>query len=211
MSDIEILYKNKDFVVCIKPSGVLSQVSESNGKNMQDFFKEKIYCIHRLDREVSGVMVYAFNSAAASKLSKQIQDGDFKKEYVAIIHGEPSEKEGFLNDILFKDSKKNKSYVVKRERKGAKKAKLYYKTIHSEDNLSLIFIRLYTGRTHQIRVQFASRKMPLYADKKYGGKDDGKIALFSKKISFKDFNTGEILEFSHDMPHNGIWEKFTSF
>lgn len=207
MIEFEILYKDKNVVVCIKPSGVSSQ-TDGDEKNMQDFFEEKIYCVHRLDREVSGVMVYALNQKAAAELSKQIQSGTFEKEYAAVVHGKPVGNEGIFEDILFKDSRKNKSFVVKRERKGTKKAKLSYKIISSKDELTLVEIKLYTGRTHQIRVQFASRKMPLFADRKYGGKDSGNIALFSKKIKFNNIKTGEPMEFSHSLPKEYPWDIF---
>lgn len=207
MSEFEILYKDKNVVVCIKPSGISSQ-TDGDEKNMQDFFEEKIYCVHRLDREVSGVMVYALNQKSAAELSRQIQNGTFEKEYAAIVHGKPVENEGIFEDILFKDSRKNKSFVVKRERKGTKKAKLSYKIISSKNELTLVEIKLYTGRTHQIRVQFASRKMPLFADKKYGGKDSGKIALFSKKIKFNNIKTGEPMEFSNSLPKEFPWDIF---
>lgn len=193
-NSVKIIYENNDIVVCVKPSGVLSEKSNDK-KSMSDFFDYPIYCVHRLDKEVSGLMVYAKNKFAAASLSEQIQKGIFKKEYLAVIHGKPEQESGVFEDFLFKDSAKNKVFVVKKERKGVKKAKLEYFVLDSKDDLSFVRIKLYTGRTHQIRVQFASRKMPLFADKKYGGKDDGKIALRSYKISFNDIRNKNPLDF----------------
>ena len=187
---MEILYSNKDFVVCIKPVGYDSEMDVPQAlKNMYS----DIYPLHRLDKNVGGVMVYALNSQTARILSKQIQEGKMIKEYVAKIHGIPP-KEGILEDFLFKDSKKNKVFVVKKERKGVKKAKLAYQCISHDQETSLIHIRLYTGRSHQIRVQFASRGYPLLGDHKYGSKDKNKAPLlYSCKISFPYKN--EILSF----------------
>lgn len=187
---MEILYSNKDFVVCIKPVGYDSEMDVPQAlKNMYS----DIYPLHRLDKNVGGVMVYALNSQTARILSKQIQEGKMIKEYVAKIHGIPP-KEGILEDFLFKDSKKNKVFVVKKERKGVKKAKLAYQCISHDQETSLIHIRLYTGRSHQIRVQFASRGYPLLGDHRYGSKDKNKAPLlYSCKISFPYKN--EILSF----------------
>ena len=178
---MEILYQDKDIVVCIKPVGLDSE------KALPDALKEQlggeIFTLHRLDQNVGGVMVYARTKQAAAQLSKAIQDGTMIKEYVALVHGTPPD-EGDWEDLLFKDSRKNKVFVVNRERNGVKKARLTYHLLSPGEH-SLVRIRLYTGRSHQIRVQFASRGFPLVGDHKYGAKDDCKNPmLFSCCITF---------------------------
>lgn len=202
---MKILFEDNDIVVCIKPIGVLSQ-EDSNGKeNMVTILKEKcgcqIYPLHRLDREVGGVMVYAKNKNAAKILSGAIAEHNFKKEYIALVHGEPELTKGEMRDLLFKDSAKNKSFVVKRERKGVKEALLEYELLSTQvvdnEKYSLVKIILHTGRTHQIRVQFASRKMSLAGDRKYGAQDNFKtISLWSHRIEFNHPVTKERIEFS---------------
>lgn len=184
---IDILFENDDFVVCVKPVGVPSQndKSEDMVKLLSEQIKSDIFPVHRLDTAVGGAMVFAKNSRTAAYLSKQITDGVFKKKYLAVVNGIPEENFAVFEDLLFKDSFKNKSYVVKRERKGVKKAKLEYTVISAAENLSLVEVLLHTGRSHQIRVQFASRKMPLVGDGKYGSKDNRcTVALWSSEISF---------------------------
>ena len=203
----EILYGDKDIAVVIKPCGVISEDGESSVCNLiRDALSvEDIYPIHRLDRDVSGVMVFALSKKAAAFLSKEVADGALEKIYLAVVHGKPSEDEGVFSDLLFKDSRKNKSYVVKRERKGVRYAELSYTCLKSDGERSLVRIKLHTGRSHQIRVQFSSRKMPLFGDKKYGASDDiTNIALFSHRIAFKHPN-GEYMSFSKK-PSGGIWE-----
>ena len=141
------------------------------------------YCVHRLDRPVGGVMVYARTKAAAAALSRAIQEGTMIKEYAAMVHGTPPER-GDWEDLLFKDSSRNKVFVVKRMRAGVKRARLEYERISGGDP-SLVFIRLHTGRSHQIRVQFASRGYPLLGDHKYGARDERTAPmLFSCRITF---------------------------
>lgn len=182
---IQIIHLEKDFVVCIKPVGVLAQ--SGTGENMisllQGQLGGEIYPIHRLDRGVGGIMVYARNAKAAGSLSRAVQEGTMKKEYLAVLSGVPEEKSGELEDLLLHDSRKNKSYVVKRLRGGVKKAKLSYSLRMEQNGHSLVQVRLFTGRTHQIRVQFASRKMPLLGDGRYGG-GSGEIALCSVRLTF---------------------------
>ena len=188
---IEIIYQDKDILVCVKPSGVLSAEDSSAKASLPALLKEQlsvphIFPIHRLDKEVSGLIVYALTPAAASALSADVADHTrFIKEYVCVVEGYPKEDTGIFEDLLFKDSSKNKSYVVKRARRGVKKAKLQYTVLEKNDDISIMRVRLFTGRTHQIRVQFASRKMPLIGDRKYGGRPSDKgIALFSCKLAF---------------------------
>ena len=196
---MEILYSDNDIAVIIKPIGILSQSDSSGGESviskLTEHFGCEIYPLHRLDKQVGGVMVYAKNKSAAAKLSADIANRDFDKEYLAVVHGTP-EDSGEMCDLLFKDSRKNKSYVVKRQRKGVKEAKLSYALLKTDGEKSLVRVRLFTGRTHQIRVQSSSRKMPLLADKKYGAGDDFKdIALMSYRISFNHPKTKEKMEF----------------
>lgn len=181
--NMKVLYHDENIVVIIKD---IHQDAEHDVPNAlkKEGFKD-IYTLHRLDKNVGGIMVYALNKKAAAHFSKLIQDGSFIKEYRAIIHGEIEEEEAILEDFLFKDSKTNKVFTVKKERKGVKYAKLEYRCIKKEASTSLVHIRLYTGRTHQIRVQFASRKHPLVGDHKYGSKDLIKEPLlYACKLTF---------------------------
>ena len=206
---MEILFEDRDVLVCIKPQGIVSQ-SDASSESMISLLEahtgETVYPLHRLDREVGGVMVYAKSHFAAATLSKDIAEHNFKKEYMALVHGKPEADKGEMRDLLFKDSRKNKSYEVKRIRKGVKEALLEYEVLNSKDGLSLVRVLLHTGRTHQIRVQFASRKMSLVGDKKYGADDDFKdIGLWSYRISFKHPKTKELLKFEK-MPTNFMGE-----
>ena len=178
---MEILYSDRDIAVCIKPVGLDSehQLPEA----LVEALGGQVFPIHRLDKNVGGVMVYARTKAAAAALSKAVQEGTMVKEYVAMVHGTPPEA-GDWQDLLWKDSSKNKVFVVKRERQGVKKARLEFRRLTAGET-SLVHIRLHTGRSHQIRVQFASRGFPLAGDKKYGGKDDFTAPmLFSRRLTF---------------------------
>ena len=197
---MKILYEDKNVVVVVKPPEILSQFSETE-ENAVTILKEmtgsEIFAVSRLDRNVGGVMVFAKNQKSAADLTRQMQSGDFKKEYIAAVYGCPEEDKGEFHDLLFKDSRKNKSFVVKRERKGVKKASLEYEVIENREDISIVKIHLPTGRTHQIRVQFSSRRMPLIGDGKYGAKDNLKnIGLFCRKISFVNIDTKENMIFS---------------
>ncbi|MBE6764045.1 MAG: RNA pseudouridine synthase [Ruminococcaceae bacterium] len=178
---MDILYADSHIALCVKPVGLDSEHEVPAALKEQlggDFFT-----LHRLDRAVGGVMVYARTKESAAALSKAIQDGEMIKEYLAVVHGTPPES-GDWEDLLFKDSRKNKVFVVRRERRGVKKARLTF-VRRSQGDTSLVHIRLYTGRTHQIRVQFASRGYPLVGDRKYGAKDDETAPmLFSHRLTF---------------------------
>lgn len=178
---MNILYSDKNIAVCVKPVGLDSEHA------LPDALKEalggEIFPIHRLDQNVGGVMVFARTKAAAAELSRAVQDGAMVKEYLAMIHGVP-EKQGDWTDYLFKDSRKNKVFVVKKERKGVKMARLEYIRL-TDGNPATVRVRLHTGRSHQIRVQFASRGFPLLGDHKYGARDDLTAPrLFSCRITF---------------------------
>ena len=178
---MEILYSDRDLAVLVKPVGLDSE-SELPAA-LKELLGGEIYPIHRLDKNVGGVMVYARTKQAAAALSRAIQEGTMVKEYVAIVHGTPPET-GDWEDLLWKDSQKNKVFVVKRERKGVKKARLEFKTLSAGEE-SLVRIRLHTGRSHQIRVQFSSRGFPLVGDHKYGSRDEKTAPmLFSCCITF---------------------------
>ena len=178
---MNILYSDRELAVIVKSVGVDSehQVPALITENLGG----EVFPIHRLDLNVGGVMVYARTKQAAAQLSKLVQEGQLVKEYRCLVHGTPPEG-GVLEDFLFKDSRKNKVFVVKKERKGVKKASLEYRRLTDADP-ALLHIRLHTGRSHQIRVQFASRGFPLVGDHKYGSRDEAKApALFSCRISF---------------------------
>lgn len=197
---MEIIFQDKDIVVAIKPPEILSQGDERGRANAVDILKEmtgsEIFPVHRLDKGVGGVMVFAKNARAAAELSKQVSERTMEKTYLAVVHGEIAENSGRLEDMLFFDRGKNKSFVVKRERRGVKKAALDYECLSKGEGKSLVRVKLITGRTHQIRVQFSSRGYPLYGDRRYGARDEEKnIALLSKEISFLHPKTGERMTF----------------
>ena len=221
---MNLLFEDKHIIVCIKPAGISSQ-ERPDKKDMVNELKKhcenqgdaqaQIFPVHRLDTATEGIMVYAKTKSAAAFLSNEITQNNFQKEYLAIVHGIPEDKSAVLEDLLFKDTKKNKSYVVKRERKGVKKASLTYtliKTCINENKpYSLLRIRLHTGRTHQIRVQFASRKMPLLGDGKYGAADNiPTLGLFSCSLSFTHPETKEKLTFTAHPENKFPWQLFES-
>lgn len=202
---MEILYEDSSVIVVIKPRGMLSQPDKNGGESMmtklQALTAGEIFPVHRLDKETGGVMVYAKTQKAAAALSRDISEHRFYKEYLALVHGVPEENSGTLCDLLFFDRAKNKSYVVKRERKGVKKAELCYEVLETKekdgDKYSLLRVVLHTGRTHQIRVQLAHRKMPLAGDRKYGAQDGCKnLGLWAQRLKFFHPETGEEMEFT---------------
>lgn len=179
---MEILFSDKDLAVCIKPVGMDAEQEVPTA--LKEQLGGEIFTIHRLDQNVGGVMVYARTKKAAATLSQLIQNGQMIKEYLAIVHGSVPQNADW-EDLLFKDSRKNKVFVVKRQRAGVKKARLEYTKLSGNDLSSLVRIRLHTGRSHQIRVQFASRGFPLVGDRKYGARDDASAPmLYSCCISF---------------------------
>ncbi|MBR5280354.1 MAG: RNA pseudouridine synthase [Clostridia bacterium] len=180
---MEILELNSAFVVCVKPAGPDSE--HAMPEMLSNAIGGPVWPVHRLDKNVGGVMVYARTKASAAALSRAVQDGTMVKEYVAWVRGLVPEEDTW-QDYLWKDSSKNKVFVVKRLRKGVKEAKLSFKRLYGDTAQSLVWIRLHTGRSHQIRVQFASRKHPLIGDGKYGGKDSAieDPRLFACHLSF---------------------------
>ena len=178
---MDILYSDPDLVACIKPVGMDSEHDAPAA--LREQLGGEIFPLHRLDKNVGGVMVYARNKSAAAQLSRAITEGEMIKEYIAMVHGAPPDS-GDWEDLLFKDSRKNKVFVVKRQRAGVKAARLSFVCLQAGEQ-SLVRIRLYTGRSHQIRVQFASRGFPLVGDHKYGSRDAATAPmLFSCCITF---------------------------
>ena len=178
---MEILFQDKQIAVCVKPVGLDSESEVPTA--LQETIGGEIFPIHRLDKNVGGVMVYARTKASAAALSKAVQEGTMVKEYVAMVHGTPPES-GDWEDLLWKDSRKNKVFVVRRQRAGVKRARLEYRCLTIGEE-SLVRILLHTGRSHQIRVQFSSRGYPLVGDHKYGSRSEKtEPMLFSCRISF---------------------------
>ena len=178
---MKILYSDPSLAICIKPVG-LDTESEVPAA-LREALGGEVFPIHRLDKNVGGVMVYARTKQAAAALSKAVQEGTMVKEYVAMVHGTPPET-GDWEDLLFKDSRKNKVFVVKKQRSGVKPARLEFNRL-SAGETSLVRVRLHTGRSHQIRVQFSSRGFPLVGDHKYGSRDKRTAPLlFSCRITF---------------------------
>lgn len=207
---MRILYLDADIVVCIKPARVLS-TDEPGG--LPDLVRRElgqpgadIRTVHRLDRVVSGLMVLARNAKAASELSRQVREGEFQKEYLAVLHGCPGEPSGTLRDLLLRDKARKMTLVVTEPGKGVQEAILHYQTIAVSDSLSRVKIQLVTGRTHQIRTQFASRGLPLVGERKYAVLEDScEIALWSHRIGFTHPGTGEWVEFTEEPPAVYPW------
>lgn len=178
---MDFLYQDAGIAVCIKPVGLDSETDMPAA--IRETLGGECFPLHRLDKNVGGLMVYARTKQAAAALSKVIQEGGMVKEYTALVHGTPPEN-GDWEDLLWKDSRKNKVFVVKRQRVGVKQARLTYRRLAAGEQ-SLVRIRLYTGRSHQIRVQFASRGFPLVGDHKYGSRDAATAPmLFSCALTF---------------------------
>ncbi len=215
---IKVLYEDNHIIVVEKPINVLSQGDKTGDYDLvsmvKDYIKEK-YCkpgnvylglVHRLDRPVGGVMVFARTSKAAKRLVIQIKNQEMKKKYWAIVHGKMEKEEGLFVDYLKRLENGNAIVTV-----DGKKSSLSYKVLHylKGENISLVDISLHTGRHHQIRVQFASRNHALCGDQRYGINDKTQIALYAYKLSFYHPITKELLEFSLDFPTIGYWTKFT--
>ncbi len=210
---MELIYTDKDILVCIKPAGVRSTdepggvpelAREALGNPRAD-----VRTVHRLDQVVSGLMVLARNAPAASELSRQIREGEFQKEYLAVVHGTPEKDADTLTDLLLRNKQERKTYVVAEPGKDVQQAVLDYQVLGKQPGLTKVRIRLHTGRTHQIRAQFSSRQLPLVGDRKYSLlEDECPIALWSCKIGFVHPATGEYMEFSQQPPEIYPWDRF---
>lgn len=199
----QILYRDENLLVCIKPVGVLSEQT--------DWVGEPVFSVHRLDGAVGGVMVFARTKTAAAELTAAIQSGAFRKEYLAVLSDVPEQPQAELEDLLFYDRSRKKSFVVQRKRAGVKEARLAYRMLQTAQDAqarrALVQIRLFTGRTHQIRIQFAARKLPLLGDGKYGGGDNRcTVGLWSHRLQFS-FG-GKEYRFSADPPEAFPWTLF---
>ena len=213
--EIPVLFEDKYLIVCIKPAGVLSEDGGMPELLCAQCGCPRIFCVHRLDKAVSGVMVYAKDGKTAARLSELVSSREVTKEYLAVVSGVPEPPCGTLRDWLYHDAAKNKTYVVSRPRRGVKEAELSYETAATAcaegvGDVSLLRITLHTGRSHQIRAQFAARKLPLLGDGRYGSavRSCG-IALQSHRLAFIHPVTGEALVFSAPLPEAWPWTLFS--
>lgn len=205
---IEILYSDDRVLVCVKPAGILS-TDEPGG--LPELLRQQLHepdgvirTVHRLDRAVSGLMVLARTSRAAADLSAQIRAGSFEKEYMAAVHGSPQDQGRFV-DLLCRDKARKMTFVADAPGRDAQEAVLDYRVEKRCDNRSIVRIRLHTGRTHQIRVQFSSRGYPLIGDKKYGKSEACPIGLWSCYLAFDHPRTGERMSFEKSPPDIYPW------
>lgn len=207
---MELIYQDKDIIVCIKPPRVLS-TDEPGG--VPDLVREalgdpnaNVRTVHRLDRTVSGLMVLARRSKAASELSRQIREGEFQKEYVAVVHGSLPKEQDELRDLLCRNKQERKTYIVSEPGKDVQEAVLDYRVLNRAEDMTRVRIRLHTGRTHQIRAQFSGRGYPLVGDRKYGTiESDCEIALWSYRLAFKHPYSGKPMEFVVEPPMDYPW------
>ena len=216
MSDLTILYEDAHLVICLKPPGVLSEDSEK-GRCMPALLREHyraqgkndyIATVHRLDKIVGGVMVFSRRRQVTGQLTAAIARHEITKEYLAVLRGHPEKAEDTLTDLLFRDAAHNKSYVVKRMRKGVREASLDYAVLGRADGLTLVRVRLHTGRTHQIRVQFSSRGLPLLGDIRYGSKAPCSPALWSHRLALTHPVTGKPIDVTCPPPDSWPWSLF---
>ena len=220
MQEPKVIYEDNHIIVVEKKPNIPSQSDKTGDIDMltivKGYIKEKynkpgnVYLglVHRLDRPVGGIMIFAKTSKAASRLSNQVREKIFKKEYLAVVDGKFEQKKGSLTDYLYKDERNNISKVVKKEKKNAKLANLDYEVLkyNNVKNLSLVKINLHTGRHHQIRVQLANFNHSIFGNQKYGTRGKGKqIALWAYKLTIIHPITKEEMEFT-DFPDNvGTW------
>lgn len=207
---MDIIYHDEKLIVCVKPAGVLS-TDEPGGvpSLLRGELGGEAYTVHRLDAVVSGLMLLARDAHSASALSEQVRCGGFEKEYLAAVHGSPEATSGRFTDLLLRDKRERKTYVVHERAKGVQEAVLDYTVLGASDGLSLVNIILRTGRTHQIRCQFSSRGLPLVGDRKYSTRpDDCPIALWSRRLAFCHPATGERMDFHLAPPEIWPWTLF---
>ena len=207
---MEFVYLDDSIAVCIKPDRVRS-TDEPGGmpelvRQALGDPKADVRTVHRLDQVVSGLMVLARNESAASDLSRQIRDGEFQKEYLAVVHGCPENSQGELRDLLYRDKARRMTMVATEPGKGVQEAILRYRVLSKAEGMSKVQIQLLTGRTHQIRVQFARRNMPLVGERKYSTREDPcAIALWSYRLGFQHPVTGEKMVFQQEPPAIFPW------
>ena len=209
---MDILFQDRRIVVAVKPSGILS-TDEPGGMPAllrQELHTECIRTVHRLDAPVSGLMVFARSAYAAGDLSRQIREGAFEKHYLAVLRGAPPEREGTLTDLLARDKETRLTHVVTTREWGGQEARLRSRVLDSRAGLTLVQVQLLTGRTHQIRVQFSSRGLPLVGDRRYGLADDpvSPIALWSCHLSFCHPESGAPMTFDLRPPTIAPWDMF---
>lgn len=209
---MDILYQDTRIVVAVKPAGVVS-TDEPGG--MPELLRAHLHtdCIrtvHRLDAQVAGVMVFARSRVAASLLSQQIREHRFSKEYLAVLCGTPTQPADTLTDLLARDTRRRVTYVADAPSPDTREARLFYDTVDSADGLTLVRVRLHTGRTHQIRVQFSSRGLPLLGDIRYGSKADCSTALWSYHMAFTHPVTGRTVDVTCPPPESWPWTLFNA-
>lgn len=208
---MDVIFHDNSIAVCIKPPRVLS-TDEPGG--MPELVRAALggeaRTVHRLDRAVGGLMVLARTAAAASELSRQVRDGELDKEYLAVVHGDTADS-ATLVDLLWRDKARKMTFVADAPGKGVQEARLEYTTLAHHDGMSLVRVHLITGRTHQIRCQFASRSFPLVGDRKYGTLTDGECenALWSHSLAFTHPETGERVRFQATPPKAWPWSEFS--
>lgn len=211
-----ILYQDRYLVVAVKPVGVLSE-DDPKAACMPALLREHyrslgendyIATVHRLDRVTGGVMVFSRRREITGKLTAAVAAHEITKEYLAVLRGHPEKDADTLTDLLFRDAQHNKSYVVQRMRKGVREATLDYTVLEKTDELTLVKVRLHTGRTHQIRVQFSSRGLPLLGDIRYGSKADCTAALWSYHMAFLHPVTGKPVDVTCPPPDRWPWNLF---
>ena len=209
---MEILYQDNRIVVAVKPAGVLSTDEPGGMPSLlrQALGTDCIRTVHRLDAQTGGVMVFARSRMAASLLSQQVRERRFSKCYLAAVHGTPQPQSGEMRDLLGRDSGRRVTYVADTPSADTREALLTYETLDTAGGLSLARVQLHTGRTHQIRVQFASRGLPLAGDRKYGIPEDGTapLALWAYQLSFAHPQTGQEMSFTCPPPETEPWVRF---
>ena len=213
---MKILYQDRDMALCVKPFGVISE-GEGAGCMPALLAAElhgEVFPVHRLDRETGGCMVYARTKAAAGKLSALVSERSMEKEYLTVVQGHVEDESGVLKDLLFRDAAKNKTFVVERMRKGVREAELSYRVLErtetEQGEFSLVRVKLHTGRTHQIRVQFSHRKHPVVGDRRYGSRVTAEhMALWSYRLAFAHpFRKGQQVNVTSLPPAEFPWTLF---
>ena len=221
---LKVIFEDNHILAVEKPCNVPTQGDETGDMDLlsmcKEYIKEKynkpgnVYCglVHRLDRPVGGIVVFAKTSKSASRLSESVRSKDFKKEYLAVVYDKNNalDDKGYFEDYMIKNEALNKSMVCSKQKSGAKLAKLYYEVIDKYNDLKLVKIDLQTGRHHQIRVQFSSRGFPLYGDQKYGSGPKGEqIALWAYRVNFKHPTKDEVVSLEDKPKSVGVWKNFS--